>query len=295
MTQNESISECRHPRKVKNNGYWVCPLCAEVLDRVITFHPKRAFSEEEVKSRRQTEPVLKKWAHRTLSDDSRDYLNKKIPNNTKRMFNRCNKWQIQAWTNESLNRNLITSESLFRTLKSNFSTPDYVWKEAKKIYFKCAEKQLSRGRSIKDLVIASLYTSMRVHEQPGSLKDLLTDSGFNIKKNRIAKCFKLLVQEGILSELGLILKPAAPPINKYCSDLGLSLEESNKIIKFYNKIPFKLKNGRDLNGVAGAAIYIFSSKSQREVAEVVGVSEATVRTRYKELENIAFKKERLYK
>lgn len=294
MTQNELVRECRHPRRVKHGGYWVCPHCAEVLERVITFYPKRVFSEEEVRNRKQTEPVRKKWAHRTLSDDSHDYRNNKIPTNVKQMFDRCNKWQVQAWTNESLNRNLMISGSVFRTLKNNFNTPDYIWEEAKKIYFKCAEKQLTRGRSIKDLVIASVYTSIRVHEQPGSLNDLLTESGFNVKKNRIANCFKVLVREGVLSELGLVLKPAAPPINKYCSELGLSVEESNTVIKFYNKIPLKLKNGRDLNGVAGAAIYLLSSKSQQEVADTVGVSEVTVRTRYKELK-ITFNKERLYK
>ena len=55
------------------------------------------------------------------------------------------------------------------------------------------------------------------------------------------------------------------------------------------KVPAKeLTSGRGPTGVAAAAIYVACvlcnhRKTQKEIAEVVGVTEVTIRNRYKEL------------
>ncbi|HIK01621.1 TPA: hypothetical protein H1008_00720, partial [archaeon] len=78
-------------------------------------------------------------------------------------------------------------------------------------------------------------------------------------------------------------------ISRFSSSLKLSpsvQEEAIKILKQAQE--HDLVSGRGPTGVAAAAIYVSSTlsnekRTQREVAEVAGVTEVTIRNRYKEL------------
>ncbi|MDG6219964.1 MAG: transcription initiation factor IIB, partial [Candidatus Thermoplasmatota archaeon] len=89
----------------------------------------------------------------------------------------------------------------------------------------------------------------------------------------------------------LKLMPTRPQdyIQRFCSELKLSSDvqaQAQEILKdAANK---ELTSGRGPTGVAAASIYIASilsneRRTQREVAEVAGVTEVTIRNRYKEL------------
>ena len=92
-------------------------------------------------------------------------------------------------------------------------------------------------------------------------------------------------------ELHLKLMPTRPQdyIQRFCSELKLKGEiqtRANEILK--EATERELTSGRGPTGVAAAAIYISSvqcgeRRTQREVAEVAGVTEVTIRNRYKEL------------
>ena len=92
-------------------------------------------------------------------------------------------------------------------------------------------------------------------------------------------------------ELRLRLMPTRPQdyIQRFCSELKLKGEiqsRANEILK--QATERELTSGRGPTGVAAAAIYIASVQSgerrtQRDVAEVAGVTEVTIRNRYKEL------------
>ena len=78
-------------------------------------------------------------------------------------------------------------------------------------------------------------------------------------------------------------------MNRFCSKLKLSAEakkRANDILKLARDND--LTSGKGPTGVAAAAIYIASlltgeRRTQRSVAEVAGVTEVTIRNRYKEL------------
>lgn len=91
------------------------------------------------------------------------------------------------------------------------------------------------------------------------------------------------------------LRPTSPSdyIPRFASKLGLSGEVQSKAIEIINKAKkCGLSSGKGPTGLAAAAIYIASvllsdRKTQRDVADVAGVTEVTIRNRYKELtENI---------
>jgi len=78
-------------------------------------------------------------------------------------------------------------------------------------------------------------------------------------------------------------------IARFCSELELPGEVQAKAHELLQMAAEKeLTSGRGPTGVAAAAIYIasiltYNRRTQREVAEIAGVTEVTIRNRYKEL------------
>jgi Transcription initiation factor TFIIIB, Brf1 subunit/Transcription initiation factor TFIIB len=78
-------------------------------------------------------------------------------------------------------------------------------------------------------------------------------------------------------------------VSRFCSALNLSEAVETKALETIQRANEKeLTSGKRPTGVAAAAIYIASiicgeKRVQREVAEVVGVTEVTIRNRYKEI------------
>lgn len=76
---------------------------------------------------------------------------------------------------------------------------------------------------------------------------------------------------------------------RFCSGLNLKGEIQGRTIEILRLASEReLTSGRGPTGVAAAAIYIAcvlgsERRTQREVAEVAGVTEVTIRNRYKEL------------
>ena len=85
--------------------------------------------------------------------------------------------------------------------------------------------------------------------------------------------------------------PTSPQdyISRFCSELKLSGDVQSKAIEILKDAADKeLTSGRGPTGVSAASIYIASilcgeRRTQREVADVAGVTEVTIRNRYKEL------------
>jgi transcription initiation factor TFIIB len=78
-------------------------------------------------------------------------------------------------------------------------------------------------------------------------------------------------------------------VPRFCSGLTLKGEVQSRAVEILRQAGEReLTSGRGPTGVAAAAIYISSilggeRRTQREVAEVAGVTEVTIRNRYKEL------------
>ena len=92
-------------------------------------------------------------------------------------------------------------------------------------------------------------------------------------------------------ELDMRLMPTSPQdyISRFCSELKLSGETQTNTMEILKRADeMEITSGRGPTGMAAAAIYIASimtneRRTQREVADVAGVTEVTIRNRYKEL------------
>ena len=121
-------------------------------------------------------------------------------------------------------------------------------------------------------------------ETPRTLKDIANAS--NIKKKDVARCYRLLIRE-------LDLKmPVVDPVKcvaRIASKAGLSEKTKRKALEILKKAEEgKISAGKDPMGLAELPLYVAcvmngENKTQKDVAEAAGVTEVTIRNRYKGL------------
>jgi transcription initiation factor TFIIB len=152
------------------------------------------------------------------------------------------------------------------------------------IYRKAVLKNLIRGRSVDGVAAASLYAACRQCNVPRTL-DEISDVA-HMSRKEIGRNYRFIARE-----LGLKLMPTSPQdyISRFCSELKLSRDVQTKCMDILNEAAKKeLTSGRGPTGIAAASLYIASvlcgeRRTQREVADVAGVTEVTIRNRYKEV------------
>ena len=107
-----------------------------------------------------------------------------------------------------------------------------------------------------------------------------------MRKKEIGRTYRFITRE-----LNISIRPSNPSdyIPRFASALKLSPETQSKSVKILEMArDVELTSGRGPTGIAAAALYVASlihgeKRTQREVADVAGVTEVTIRNRYKEL------------
>jgi transcription initiation factor TFIIB len=170
-------------------------------------------------------------------------------------------------------------------LTDKLHIPRDVAENAALIYRKALDKGLIRGRSIKSIAAAALYAACRLTRTPRTLKDVVRVSARSRKE--ISRNYRLL-----LRELDLTM-PIDDPIKylpKIASNAKLDQRTQNLAIDLLQRAKdMRVVVGKGPSGIAAAALYIASTMkgkkvTQRELAKASGVTEVTVRNRYKGLD-----------
>jgi transcription initiation factor TFIIB len=197
---------------------------------------------------------------------------------------RLRKWQIRSRVHSSVDRNLAQAMAELDRLSDKLYIPGPVKEKAAVIYRKALEKGLVRGRSIAAIAAAALHAACRNTETPRTLREIAEAS--LVDKKDVARCYRLL-----LRELDIQM-PIADPltyISKIAERTGISGDTQGLAIKILRQARVKrAASGKDPMGLAAAALYIAclqnnEKKTQKDIAEAAGVTEVTVRNRYKSL------------
>ena len=264
----------------------ICRKCGLIIEEnLIDNGPEwRAYNSEQSNARSRVGPKSTDMLHDKGLNTDIDWRNDKISQKNVHQWYRLRKWHKRNRVHGARERSLAFALNDLSTKSSNLNLPKDVRGSAAFIYKKAFENKLIRGRTIECVVSASIYIACRVFNIPRTLEEISEVSCSNRKE--IGRTYRHIARK-----LNIKLEPTSPIdyVPRFTSELKLSEKIQVKAIEIINQSKEKgLTIGKGPNGVAAAAIYLSSlllgeRKTQRDIAEVAGVSEVTVRSRYKEL------------
>ncbi|MCD6522440.1 MAG: transcription initiation factor IIB [Candidatus Diapherotrites archaeon] len=269
----------------------VCMDCGAVIEEnMVDFGPEwRAFDSDQRAKRQRTGAPIKytkpnKGLVTEIDKYNRDIRGSKISPQSQAQMYRLRKWHKRSSISSSMERNLTIALSELDRIASALGLPSNVREASALLYRKAVEKGLIRGRLIESVVAAVIYTLCRQYGIPRTLDEISEVSG--IPKKEIGRTYRFIKKE-------LFVKvPLTNPIHyvpRFASELELSGEVQERAKEILEEAINKgLISGRGPTGVAAAAVYIAGvimgeRRTQKEVADVAGVTEVTIRNRYREL------------
>jgi transcription initiation factor TFIIB len=273
-------------------GERICASCGLVVSdhRIDTGPEWRAFTSDEKDARSRAGAPASYTIHdKGLSTmiDWRDHdsSGKKFTAKKRSEIYRLRKWQIRTRVHSSVDRNLAQAMSELDRLSSQLGLTKSIKELAALLYRKLIVRRLARSRSIDAMVGAAIYAACRLREAPRSLEEISRHS--RVTRKKIGQHYRLLVEK---LKLRMPISDPANYVPRFIAQLKLPGKVQRRVLQILDdaKKQRTLVTGRDPRGLAAAAIYIASiledsRVTQRDIAMAAGVTEVTVRNRYKEL------------
>ncbi len=289
----DKCPECSSNNLVHDNdtGETICGDCGLVVyEQMMDKGPEwRAFTSEEKASRSRVGMPLSYSIHdkglsTVISQVDRDAFGRKLPMSTKLQMWRLRKWQIRSRVHSSVDRNLAQAMAELERLSSMVSISPSIKEKAAVAYRKALEKGLVRGRSINAITAAALYAACRKSGSPRTLSEIAKASLVN--KKDVARCYRLMLQE---LDFHMPISDPLTYVSKIAEKTGISGKTQGAAIAILREAREKrFSAGKDPMGLAAAALYIAclqnaEKNTQKDISEAAGVTEVTVRNRYKTL------------
>ena len=287
--------ECRSINLVvdEKRGEIVCRSCGLVLDEnVVDTSPEWRNFDGDTSKQRAGAPVSFSKADMGLGTN----IGTKaeiygLAGSQRRKYIRMQQWHRRSST--SLERNLKYALVELKRVASLLNIPPSIEEEAARIYNLAVRKALVRGRSMESVVVGAMYIASRRFNLPRSLNEICKITGAN--KRDVGKTYRFIARS-----LSIKLLPSGPAeyIPKFANKLGFNSATQTKAVEILKQAQaVELTSGRGPIGLAAASLYVASlmtgeKRTQREIADVVGVTEVTIRNRYKEIiEKLKLEKE----
>ncbi len=289
----ENCPECTSKNLVHDydSGETICGDCGLVLyEQMLDKGPEwRAFTQQEKASRSRvgmptSYSIHDKGLSTTISQLDRDAFGRKLPQSTRLQMWRLRKWQIRSRVHSSTDRNLAQAMAELERLSSKASISHPIREKAAVIYRKALDKGLVRGRSINAIASAALYAACRKSGSPKALREIVEAS--LVDKKDVSRCYRLLLQE---LDFHMPISDPLTYVSKIAEKNRVSGRTQGTAIAILREARQKrFSAGKDPMGMAAAALYIACVQNnekvtQKDIAEAAGVTEVTVRNRYKAL------------
>jgi len=258
-------------------GDIVCNQCGLVLkEKLISNDGRRAYSKEEKSKRERTgAPISILLPDISLTTT----IDKKSINNPD--LKRAAKWNTRmTWEK----RNILIATTELKRIGSKLNLPNHVKEEAMRLYKEVFKRKLLRGRSINSMIAACLYFAIRKYKLSRTLQEILDESAESDKDVR--RCYRVIIRE--LNLKAPNTEPSAL-IPRFIVELNLDHEIENLAKKIVNTFTSNFAtSGKDPKGIVAGALYIACKIkglefTQQKIADTVGITEVTLRSRYKEL------------
>lgn len=286
-------SICKEDRTVTDpeSGEVICKKCGIVIsDRQFESRPEwRAFSSDEMNDRSRVGIPSSLARHdmglsTVIGKSNKDASGRAIDAAMRSTMGRLRAWDFRSQAHSPVDRNLRQAFSELDRLRDKLGVSDAVVEKTAYIYRKAQEKGLVRGRTISATVGAALYIACRETGTSRTLKDIAQIG--NIKRKDLARIYRLVVME---LDLKIPLIDPMKCIARVANKANLSERTKRMAVDIMKNVTKRgVSAGKDPMGLAASVLYIASlntgeNKSQTEIADAAGVTEVTVRNRYKNL------------
>ena len=193
-------------------------------------------------------------------------------------------WDIRTQVRSSTDRNLRNAFNQLEKLRDRLGLSDVAVEKTAYLYRKAQERGLVRGRTIPAVLAAAAYVASREMGTSKTLKDIALAA--DIRRKDLSRTYRLLIIE-------LDLKvPMVDPIKciaKVANKAGLKEKTKRQAIDTMYEISNKgITAGKDPMGLAASVLYLSSFDvgervTQSQIADAAGVTEVTLRNRFKDL------------
>ena len=289
-----TCSECGSSNIIHDveSGEIICGGCGLVIaESGLYMGPEwRAFTMEERGSRSRAGMPPSFAVHdkglSTVIRVDRDGYGRRLPTKTRIQMFRLRRWQGRS-VYDSVERNLAQAMSELDRLADRLHIPKLVQETAAVIYRKALKKGLVRGRSIVAIVAVSLYVACRLTQTPRTLRELARHSP--IDKKDLARCYRLLLRE---LDLRVPVAKAHFRVPRIAAAVGIGEKTQRRAFEILIEAArLRVTIGKDPMGLAAAALYIACVENgerwtQKAIADAAGVTEVTIRNRYKKLKEV---------
>jgi transcription initiation factor TFIIB len=273
------------------SGEIICRNCGIVmLDKIQESRPEwRAFTADDGNDRSRTGTPSSLARHdmglsTVIGRADKDASGNAIDVSMRSTMDRLRAWDFRTQAHTPTDRNLRQAFSELERLKDKLGLSDVIIEKTAYIYRKAQERGLVRGRTISSVLAAAIYIACRESGTSRTLKDIASIS--NIKRKDIARTYRLLVLE-------LNYKiPMVDPIKcivRVANKANLSEKTKRQAMNIMHSVTRSgISAGKDPMGLAASVLYLScmntgESRTQTEISEAAGVTEVTVRNRYKNL------------
>ena len=275
-------------------GEIVCSKCGYVVsEKLMDSGPEwRAFDADQRQQRERTgAPTTYSLHDKGLSSviDKRDVdiTGKRLDPRRTSQFYRLRKWDSRSKIQKSKDRHLLTALSDIERIAGLLNLPKNIRESASLVYRKVVDNGLARGRSIELLSAAVIYIVCRQFQVPRTLEEIAEATKLSSKD--IGRSYRLITRR-----LDISLPPVSPInyVPRFGSELGIPGPVQQQAIEILKQVLSQgLASGKGPMGIAAAALYMACleanlKKTQKEVAQAAGVTEVTIRNRFKEISEL---------
>jgi transcription initiation factor TFIIB len=275
-------------------GETVCSTCGTVLrDKVESSSSEwRPHSQEDIESRGRTGMPTSLAFHdmglsTLISYSNADANGVAISPDQISKVNRMRHWNQISSNNRSYHRNLKNAFAILISLKDKLSLNEAIIEKSAYNYRKALDKQIIKGRSIRAIVVASIYAACRELNVPRTLDEIAKTANADVIF--AGKCYRLLIRN---LKLRLPVVDSNVYLTKIVNRAQVSQKAYRRAVQMLSIIRDKpVSYGKDPNALAVAALYAACLKegekvSQAQIAVAGDTSIVTLRKRFQDVKKL---------
>lgn len=217
----------------------------------------------------------------------RDANGHKLDKSMHNKMDRLRKWNFRSQVYSRSGITLYRTFSELHRLKDKLGLSDAIMEKTAYIFRKAKERDLIHGRATDAILAAAIYIACREMQSPKTLTDITTIT--NMKRKVVSREYRLLVNE---LDMKIPLIDPMKCIAKIANKSNLSEKTKRRAICIMHDIITKdIFSGKNPMSFAAsvlylASLYIGENKTQADIASAAGVTEVTIRNRYRDLKKL---------